>query len=54
VTPGGLGSIPDLKVDFDDVNLDATALRVSEPGGLALFGLGLIALARRVRQRKTS
>lgn len=54
VTPGGLGSIPDLEVDFDDVNLDATALRVSEPGGLALFGLGLIALARRVHQRKTS
>ena len=50
-TPGGLASVPDLEVDFDDVTLDATALAVSEPGSLALIGFGLIALALRARRR---
>jgi hypothetical protein len=51
VTPGGLNAIPDLEVDFDDVTLDATALAVSEPGSVALFGIGLFTLAWRTRRR---
>lgn len=51
-TRGALTPFPDLEVDFDDVTLDATALAVSEPSSLALFGLGLVALAWRARRRE--
>lgn len=53
VTPDNLADITDLEVDLDDVTLDATALAVSEPGSVALFGIGLFALAWQSRRRKT-